>query len=67
MLVIPVLGSLRQKDQMFKVSLGYRWKPCFKKQNKKACGVAQVVEHPPSKYEALGSNPNTEKKQNPEE
>jgi hypothetical protein len=33
-----------------------------KKKKKKACGVMQVVEHLPSKLEALSSNPNAANK-----
>jgi hypothetical protein len=34
----------------------------YLKNNQSKKGVAQVVEHLPSKYEALSSNPNTAKR-----
>jgi hypothetical protein len=38
-------------------------KPCLENsQHKEADRVVQVIEYPPSKYEALSSNPSTAKK-----
>jgi hypothetical protein len=37
--IIPALGSLRQEDLEFKVSLGYIVRPYLKRRKKKICSA----------------------------
>jgi hypothetical protein len=50
-------ASLPGIHREFEVHLGYVLKPYLK--NKQAGGVAQLVEHHPSKHKALSSNLST--------
>jgi hypothetical protein len=55
-------GSTNRRT-VVQAGLGIKWDPISKITNtKRAGGVAQVVEHLPSKFEALSSNPNYRKK-----
>jgi hypothetical protein len=61
----PSTWRWRQEDPNLEVTLGYMVRPCLKKTKKQnktkawAAGLAQVIEHLPSKGKALSSNPST--------
>jgi hypothetical protein len=57
MAVIPITQESEVGGSCFEASMGKSMKPPSKKQteNKMVGGMAQVVEHLPSKWEALGS------------
>jgi hypothetical protein len=57
------MGSINRRI-MVQVDLGKKQEPISKTMRaKRAGGTVQVVEHPPSKQEALSSNPSTTKKE----
>jgi hypothetical protein len=57
-----LLSRQRQEDGDFKASWGKVCETLSQKQNMRAAGMAEVVEHLSTVSEALGSNPSTKNK-----